>query len=186
MGSWQSGTTCEVRSLNPGLRRLLQQAGLITLPLLAVAVARLPYLNLALRLWLVALGAIAIGALSERALAGRPIHDVTGARLRWPWARPARPERVRSLEELEHAVDFSLGTAFDVHFRLRPHLRLVADHRLATRGVRLDSQSERARALLGHDAYELVRPDRQEPGDRSAGGLGLPTLRRVVEALDEL
>jgi hypothetical protein len=173
-----------MRPLNPGLRRLLQQAGLITLPLVAVLVARLPYLSLALRLWLVALGAIAIGALSERALAGRPVHDVAGARLRWPWARPARPERVRSLEELEHAVDFALGTAFDLHFRLRPHLRLVAEYRLATRGVRLDTQPERARALLGQDAYELVRPDRPEPEDRGAGGLDLPTLRRVVEALD--
>ena len=155
-----------------------------TLPLLAVIVARVPYLGLALRLWLVALGAIAIGALSERALAGRPVHDLAGARLRWPWPRSVRPERVRALEELEHAVDFSLGTAFDVHYRLRPHLRVVAAHRLASRGVRLDSEPARALALLGQDAYELVRPDRPEPEDRGAGGLDLPTLRRVVEALN--
>jgi hypothetical protein len=164
-------------------RRLLQQVAAVTAPLLAVVVLRVPHLGLAFRLWVVAVGAIGIASLTEWALAGRAVQDVKDARLRRAWWRRPGSDRVRPLEELEHAVDFSLGTAFDVHFRLRPHLRRVAAHRLAARGVSLDQQPERARALLGQEAWELVRSDRPEPEDRAARGLELARLRRVVEAL---
>lgn len=158
----------------------------MTLPLIVVLVLRIPYQGLAVRLWLVALGAIGLGALTGAALAGRAVRDVAGPRLAWGWWRRPRPERIRALEELEHAVDFSLGTAFDVHYRLRPHARRVAAHRLAARGVSLDRQPGRAAALLGAEAWELLRPDRPEPEDRSARGLDLDRIRRLVEGLDAL
>lgn len=158
----------------------------MTLPLIAVLVLRIPYQGLAVRLWLVALGAIGLGALTELALAGHVVRDVAGPRLAWGWWRRSRADRIRSLEELEHAVDFSLGTAFDVHYRLRPHARRIAAHRLAVRGVDLDRQPRRASALLGPEAWELVRPDRPEPEDRSARGLDLDRIRRLVEGLDAL
>jgi hypothetical protein len=162
---------------------VLTQALAVTVPLLVVLVLRVPYLGLAVRLWLVALGAIVIGALAERAFAGWTMRDGAGLRLRWGWWRRPRPERIRALEELEHAVDFSLGTAFDVHYRLRPHLVRIATHRLAARGVSLDVPSRRAEELLGPDAWSLVRPDRADPEDRNARGIDLPSLRRVVERL---
>ncbi len=168
------------------LRRLGQQVAVVTAPLLAVVLMRVPYLGLALRLWLVALGAIGLGWLTERALAGREVRDVAGPRLPWGWWRRQRHERIRALEELEHAVDFSLGTAFDVHYRLRPHVRRVAAHRLGLRGVSLDRQPERAAALLGPETWDLARPDRPEPEDRNGRGLDLPRLRKVVEGLDAL
>ncbi len=171
-----------------GLLRALKQAALVTAPLAAVVLLRVPHVGLALRLWLVALGAVAIGALAERALAGRPVGDGSGLRLRlrWGWWRRQWPERVRGLEALEHAVEFSLATAFDVHYRLRPHLRIVAADRLERHGVSLDRQPRRARALLGTEAWDLVRPDRPEPADRAARGIELACLRRVVERLDAL
>jgi hypothetical protein len=171
---------------DPAVRRALRQAALVTAPLVAVLVLRVPHPGLALRLWLVALGAVAIGTLAERALAGRPVGDGSGWRLRWGWWRRQWPERVRGLEALEHAVEFSLATAFDVHYRLRPHLRIVAAHRLERQGVSLDRQPARARALLGAEAWDLVRPDRPEPPSRSARGLDLAGLRRIVERLDAL
>jgi len=158
----------------------------VTAPLAVVLVLRIPYQGLAIRLWLVALGAIGLGELTSRALAGRSVRDVAAPRLPWGWWRRPRPERIRALEELEHAVDFSLGTAFDVHYRLRPHARRVAAHRLAVRGVSLDRQPVRARELLGADAWELVRPNRPEPEDRNARGLDLASIRKVVEGLDAL
>jgi len=167
-------------------RRLAQQVAVVTAPLLVVVILRVPYLGLAVRLWLVALGAIGLGLLTERALAGRVVRDVPSFRLAWGWWRRPRRERVRALEELEHAVDFSLGTAFDVHYRLRPHVRRIAADRLGLRGVSLDRQPRRAAALLGPDAWDLARADRPEPDDRNARGLDLPHLRRVVEALDAL
>ena len=167
-------------------QRIAQQVAVVTVPLLVVVVLRIPYQGLAVRLWLVALGAIGLGLLTERALAGRAVRDVPGLRLPWGWWRRSRPERVRALEELEHAVDFSLGTAFDVHYRLRPHVRRIAAYRLGLRGVSLDRQPRRAAVLLGPEAWDLARPDRPEPDDRNSRGLDLAHVRRVVEGLDAL
>lgn len=167
-------------------RRSIVQAIGATLPLIAIVVLRIPYVGLAVRLWLVALGAISISALTERALAGWEVADGPGLRVRWGWWRRPRAERTRPLEELEHAVDFSLGTAFDLHFRLRPHLRRIAQYRLAARGVQMDAQPRRAREIVGPDAWELIRPDRPEPHDRNGAGTDLPSIRRVVEQLDAI
>jgi hypothetical protein len=52
--------------------------------------------------------------------------------------------------------------------------------------VILDSEPERAQTLLGPDAWELVRPNRPEPQDRSARGLDLPSIRRAVEQIGEV
>jgi len=155
----------------------------VTVPLLVVLALRIPYQGLALRLWLISLGAIGIAGLTERALAGRMLEDGPALQVRWGWWRRPRSERTRALEELEHAVDFSLGTAFDVHYRLRPHLRRIAAYRLTLRGVTLDGQPQRARTLLGPDAWELVRPDRPDPEDRGARGLDLASIRRAVEQI---
>src|SRR5437763_14276169 len=126
--------------MQPEVGRALQRGLVVSLPVAAVLVLRPGLLGLALRLSLVALGAVAIAALTGAALAGLPVGDGAGLRLRWGWWRRPPPERVRALEELEHAVDFSLGTAFDVHYRLRPHLVHIAAHRLAARGVSLGTQ----------------------------------------------
>jgi hypothetical protein len=168
------------------VRRLARQLAAVTVPLLVVLALRTSYQGLAVRLWLVAVGAVGLGAMTERGLAGHVVGDVRGPRLPWGWWRRPRPERVRALEEIEHAVDFSLGTAFDVHYRLRPHVRRVAEHRLGLRGVSLDGQPERARALLGAEAWDLARPGRPEPEDRNARGLDIVSLRRMVDGLDAL
>ena len=188
MNCCRCGTGFGLRS-DPARRsvwRAVQQALVVTAGLGLVLMLRLPYQGLALRLWLIALGAIAISGLTERTLAGRTLGDGPGLRVRWGWWRRPVPERIRALVDLEHAVEFSLGTAFDVHYRLRPHLRRIVAHRLAGRGVILDGEPERVRALLGPDAWELVRPDRPEPPDRSARGLDLPTIRRTVEQIGDV
>ena len=168
------------------LRQIGLRAGAVTLPLLAVLLLRIPYVGLAFRLWLVALGAIVLRSLTDRALSGFAVHDVAGPRIPGGWWRRQRPERIRPLQELEHAVDFSLGTAFDVHYRLRPHVRRVAGHRLGLLGISLDRQPERARTALGAEIWDLARPDRPEPEDRNAAGLELPQIRRLVNGLDAL
>jgi hypothetical protein len=170
----------------PELGAALQRALTVTAALLAVVVLRLPFLGVALRLWLVAVGGIAIWGLSSAALAGWAVSDGAGFRLPWGWWRRARPERVRALEELERAVDFSLGTAFDVHYRLRPHLVRIAAHRLGVHGASLEARPARARAILGPELWELVRPDRPEPEDRNAKGLDPALLGRLVERLHEV
>src|SRR5262249_47095620 len=98
--SSRCGTGCGLRRPDVPWRRLAQQVAVVTGPLLVVVILRVPYLGLAVRLWLVALGAIGLGLLTERALAGRVVRDVPSFRLAWSWWRRPRRERVRALEEL--------------------------------------------------------------------------------------
>jgi hypothetical protein len=168
-------------------RGALGRTAFVTGILLALLVFRAPYFDLTLRLWLVALGAILVWAVSASLLTG---WTTAGSQRRaWDrrwWHRPATAERVRGLEELEHAVEFSQTTAFDFHFRLRPHLVRVATHRLALQGIQLEAQPERAREVLGDEAWDLVRPERPAPVHRNAHGIDLVTLRRVLERLDAI
>ncbi len=171
---------------DPAARAALSRLAVITGALAVFLVLRAGPTGLALRLWLVAVGATLTAALLGRALAGLTLAGTPRARLRLPWRRSQPPDRLRQLEALEHATGFALATAFDVHYRLRPHLARIAAHRLASRGVRLEMQPVRARALLGDEAWELVRPDRPAPDNRGGSGLPAARLRRVVEALDGL
>jgi hypothetical protein len=91
------------------------------------------------------------------------------------------------LERLRREVTLATSTAFDVHVRLRPYVRRIATHLLASRrGIDLDAQPETARQLLGEAAWDLARADQPPPTDRNARGLGVPHLREVVAALERL
>ena len=97
------------------------------------------------------------------------------------------PERLAELARLEREAALARSSSFDVHYRLRPVLREIASGLLAVRrGVDLDRQPERASALLGAETWELVKPDREPPLDRSGPGIDTPALRRVVESLEAL
>jgi hypothetical protein len=96
---------------------------------------------------------------------------------------PARPT---SLARIERAVTLATGTAFDVHFRLRPVLRDVANGLLLRRGVDRDRSPERARALLRPETWELVRPDLLPPDDRTAPGIPITAIEQAVEDLEQL
>ena len=91
------------------------------------------------------------------------------------------------LARLEREVTLATTTAFDVHFRLRPVLRRIAERTLqARRGVELDRDPATSSRLLGAELWELVRPDREPPADRAAPGLDLRSLGRMVAALESL
>ena len=169
------------------LRRALVRAAAATAILLGLLLSHAPYLGLALRLWLVVLAGIFTWALAGRVLRPWEIGDGPPRRVDWRWwRRPGRREPPRGLEELEHAVDFSLATAFDLHYRLRPHLVRLAGHSLARHGISLEADPEPARRLLGEEGWDVIRPDRAAPGRRDAPGVDLVTLRRIVERLDAL
>jgi hypothetical protein len=96
-----------------------------------------------------------------------------------------RLERLPELARLEREVTLAASSSFDVHFRLRPLLREVAAGLLAARrGVWLDEEPAKARALLGEDAWELVRPGREPPRDRYGPGIDAARLERVLRSLE--
>jgi hypothetical protein len=97
--------------------------------------------------------------------------------------RPA--VRIAERDKLAREVQLGMQTAFDLHYRLRPTLVEIAHNRLAGRGIRLDNE-RRARDVLGDDAWELLRPDREPPRDRNAAGIGTDELGRLVGVLERI
>ena len=111
-----------------------------------------------------------------------------------PRAEPEPPTLVRrmtqrlpELERTERAVLLAASNAFDVHYRLRPILREIAAQRLATRrGLSLDDDVTAARAVVGEEAWELVRGDREPPELRFGPGVQAAELGEVVAALERI
>jgi hypothetical protein len=99
---------------------------------------------------------------------------------------PPRPLRPPELERLERELTLGASTAFDLHYRLRPTLREIAGERLASRGLRLDAGGAAVEQALGEELWELVRPDREPPLRRFAGGISPAAVHRVVERLEAL
>jgi hypothetical protein len=90
------------------------------------------------------------------------------------------PQRPPQLERLERELTMATATAFDLHARLRPQLREIAEMRLAARGAQLEE------GALDEELWELVRPDRPPPANRHADGISPAELRRAIEALEAL
>ena len=127
---------------------------------------------------IVAIGAIAT-VIGVAALAAR-----LPFRRRPPRTSPPATSRSAptQLLRVERMVERAGESGLAAHTQLRPLLIEIAEARLGRRGVRLTD--ERARALLGPDAWELVRPDRPEPPD--CGGLAKRDLERILDRLEAL
>jgi hypothetical protein len=88
---------------------------------------------------------------------------------------------------LVRELELSTYNTFHFHARLRPLLRDVAAHRLRSKyGVELDLEPLRARELVGKEAWDVVRPDREPPADRLAAGPTAAELRMIVEELEAI
>ena len=95
--------------------------------------------------------------------------------------------RPPDLERTERMLSMAATTAFDLHFRLRPVLREVAEQRLADRrGLRLDSGDPRVQEACGEELWEVVRPEREAPDHRFLPGLDREALERVVARLESI
>lgn len=97
------------------------------------------------------------------------------------------PDRPPDLERTERLLTLASTTAFDLHYRLRPVLREIAEQRLADRrGLRLDTGGPKVEQALGHELWEIVRPDRVAPHRRFEPGASPETLARAVERLESI
>ena len=138
-----------------------------------------------LDVYLLCIGAVILLALVRTTRAQAPARrashfDGALAAMRRGPAEPGEPELVRELE-------LSTYNVFHFYARLRPLLRDIAAHRLRSRyGIELDAEPLRARELVGNEAWEVVRPDREPPADRLAAGPTLGELRLVVEELEAI
>ena len=166
--------------------RVLEAIVLPTFALLVVAAVVPGRLALATHVWLLLVCGIALVAVLRalvRAYPPAPRSPLEDAIVR----RTPAEERLPSLARLEREVTLGAVSSYDLHYRLRPTLRETAAGLLAVRrGIALDAEPQRARAALGEETWQLVRPDREPPDDRLARGLGEDDLRAVVESLEAL
>jgi hypothetical protein len=139
-----------------------------------------------LDVYLIALGGLAMMALvtATRSAAPSATRSPFDAAL-----RPRRPQRssLPTLEKTYRETVLGIARTFDFHVRLRPVLREIASQRLSSRrGIELDSQPDLARAAIGEEAYELLRPGRLPPERRFDPGVDAATLHHVLDALERL
>lgn len=138
-----------------------------------------------LDVYLLCIGAVVLLGLVRTTRAQTPEQrvspfDAAVAAMRRPPAEPGEPTLVRE-------VELSTYNAFHFYSRLRPILRDIAASRLRSRyGVELDAEPARARELVGSEAWDIVRPDRQPPEDRLGRGPTAGELRVVVEQLEAI
>jgi hypothetical protein len=97
----------------------------------------------------------------------------------------SEPTRIAERDKLAREVELGAQTAFDFHFRLRPTLVEIARNRLAARGISLENE-DRARGVLGDEAWELLRPEREAPHERNAPGIATAELGRLVTVLERI
>jgi hypothetical protein len=150
---------------------------------LLLALLLLPMsVDLLLRVYAVVMGAIAVSfVLSLTPL--KPVSAATPPRRSKSHVSDGR--EVAELADLERAVAFGLTSGMDLHHRLRPALRRIAAERLARAGVDMNRQPQQALALLGAEAWDLLRPERPPPARRSKGA-SAASLERVVTALEHV
>jgi hypothetical protein len=87
-----------------------------------------------------------------------------------------RPKALPELEKLEREVTLGTASAYDLHYRLLPHLRGIAQARLERSGRQPGPET------LGR-WWPLLRPDREPPEDRGAKGISPGDLRDLVADL---
>ena len=86
---------------------------------------------------------------------------------------------LHEVERMEREVTLGAATAYDLHVRLVPQLRQIAQARL-----------ERAGRPMGPETlgrwWELLRPDRPAPEDRHGPGISQSELRALVSDLERM
>jgi uncharacterized protein (DUF1501 family) len=87
-----------------------------------------------------------------------------------------REKPLPELEKLEREVTLATASQYDLHYRLLPQLREIAQARLERAG------REPGPATLGR-WWELLRPDRPAPEDRFSKGITQAELRALVADL---
>ena len=134
--------------------------------------------RLFVHIYVLVVGGLAMAAITGAVAAAVPRRR--GSELRRALGeRAPEPAPVSELAKLEREVTLSVGNAYDLHVRLLPQLRDIAEARLERTGKRAGPDT------LGR-WWELLRPDRPEPADRFARGIRPEELGSLVAYLESL
>jgi hypothetical protein len=86
---------------------------------------------------------------------------------------------LQEVERMEREVTLGAATAYDLHMRLLPQLRQIAQARLERTGHTMSPET------LGR-WWELLRPDRPVPENRHGPGISASELRALVSDLERM
>jgi hypothetical protein len=166
------------------VRRLAVPVMVATVALVVLLAVRPLSTSRALAIWVVLVAGLAL------LLLVRHSRKATQHRTRFDAALRDRTPKASAPVELlrvERELELGIASAGSAHHRLLPLLRSAAAARLASRhGVELDRRPEAARALLGEEAWELLRPDRPEPADRFGPGVPRERVAALIERVESL
>jgi hypothetical protein len=123
------------------------------------------------------------GVATSFAVAAVAQYPLIWARRRRP--RAAAPPQPSALARCERLVS-GASMPGELHRGLRPVLSEIATVRLRAAGIRLDENRAAARARLGEELWELVRPNRPPPEDRLGPGLKPGAVGRLLARLEQL
>ena len=156
---------------------------LATLVLIAVAWLVPGQTDLVARAYIPLIAGIAISARVREILDASP----SASRPRRRRRRALSRGRLKELRRIEATLSVSPSSAKETYHRLRPILREIAADRLEVRRrIALDDDPVRARAVLGDEAWALLRPDLPMPEDRSLPGPSLIRSEKIVASLEAL
>jgi hypothetical protein len=161
-------------------RRLILPLALVHVGLIVALGIRPIATSTILAAYVLALAAIAL-ELVTRVLAARSSAEGRSAFEHALDRKPADRTRPPELVRMERELTLGAASAGHLHMRLLPLLREIATARL---GFEPERSPARARALLGDEAWELLRPDRPAPADRNAPGVTQRQLERCIDALE--
>jgi hypothetical protein len=150
----------------------------VTILCIYVVVAQPSIRDTVVRIYVFVVGGLlmlAIVAAAGDALPRRRVSDFDRALAEGVGKEKPLPE----LEKLNREVTLGTASAYDLHFRLLPHLREIAQCRLERGGHTASPET------LGR-WWELLRPDRPAPDDRSAPGITPADLRALIADLDRM
>jgi hypothetical protein len=162
-------------------RHLLDLVVLLTVATIAcayIALAQPGVRNVAIYAYLFVVGGLVMVAIVSA------FGDALPRRRRSPFeealvAEEQTERRPSQVEQIERSVTLGVANAYDLHLRLLPDLREIAQCRL-----------ERAGRAPGPETlgrwWELLRPDRVEPFDRFAPGISRRDLRALVADLERM
>jgi predicted signal transduction protein with EAL and GGDEF domain len=151
---------------------------LSTLVTAYVALSQPGVRDIAIHVYVLVIGALLMLALvtsTKEALPLRARSDLERALAE----RRVAERRLPELERSEREVTLATASAYDLHYRLLPHLRAVAEARLERRGLRLSPEH------VGR-WWDLLRPDREPPEEHFGGGIAECDLRALVDDLERM
>jgi hypothetical protein len=165
-------------------RRVAAPVFVATVVLVGLLAVRQLSTSRALAIWVVVAAGLALLLLVRNSRSEERHMPRFEAALRGRTTTPSEPVE---LLRMERELELGIANAASAHHRLLPLLRAAAEARLASRhGVELDRRPDAARALLGEEAWEWLRPDRPEPADRFGRGVPRATVAALIERVESL